>query len=134
MLGMQMIGNIVFAASLLAMCAALTGCVHADGPYNQPSQEKLRLESKVPQAYAVQVADKAEVPVGADGRVVVEIPRLQRRHKTYLFGVAKVSESSPEDVAAIALKKEGRTVRKLSLNDLKGLPTDGEGYKLLKVE
>lgn len=129
-----MMRNIAFTASLLAVCAALAGCVHADGPYNQPSKEKLRLESKVPQAYAVQVADRAEVPVGADGRVVVEIPRLQRRHTTYLFGVAKVSESSPEDMAAIALKKEGRTVRKLSLNDLKGLPTDGEGYKLLKVE
>jgi hypothetical protein len=134
MLGMQMMRNIAFTANLLAVCAALAGCVHADGPYNQPSHEKLRLESKVPQAYAVQVADRAEVPVGADGRVVVEIPRLQRRHTTYLFGVAKVSESSPEEMAAIALKKEGRTVRKLSLNDLKGLPTDGEGYKLLKVE
>lgn len=134
MLGVQMMRNIDLTVSLLAMCAALAGCVHTDGPYNQPSQEKLRLESKVPQAYAVQVADRAEVPVGADGRVVVEIPRLQRRHGTYLFGVAKVSESSPEDMAGIALKKEGRTVRKLSLNDLKGLPTDGDGYKLLKVE
>ncbi len=123
-----------FTTSLLAVCAALAGCVHADGPYNQPSQEKLRLESKAPHAYTVQVADKAEVPVGADGRVVVEIPRLQRAHKTYLFGVAKISESSAEDVAAIALKKDGRTARKFSLNDLKGLPTDSEGYRVLKVE
>jgi len=125
---------VTFTTSLIAVCVALTGCVHADGPYNQPSQEKLQLESKAPQAYTVQVADKAEVPVGADGRVVVEIPRLQRSHKTYLFGVAKVGESSPEDVAAIALKKDGRTVRTLSLNDLKHFPTDSEGYRVLKVE
>ena len=129
-----MMRNITFTASLVAACAALAGCVHTDGPYNPPSQERLRLESKVPQTYAVQVADGAEVPVAADGRVVVEIPRLQRRHAAYLFGVAKVSESSPEDMPAIALKKEGRTVRKFSLNDLKKLQTDGEGYKLLKVE
>lgn len=124
----------VFTTILLVVCAALAGCVHADGPYNQPSQEKLRLESKAPKAYTVQVADKAEVPVGADGRIVIEIPRLQRSHKTYLFGIAKVGESSTEDVAAIALKKDGRTVRKLSLNDLKHFPTDSEGYRVLKVD
>jgi hypothetical protein len=131
---MKMMRYMAFTTGLLAVCASLTGCVHADGPYNQPSQEKLRLESKTPQAYTVQVADKGEVPVGAEGRVVVEIPRLQRGHTTYLFGVAKVSESRPEDVATVALKKKGRTVRKLSLSDIKELPTDGEGYKLVKVE
>ena len=123
-----------FATGLLAVCATLSGCVHADGPYNQPSQEKLRLESKAPQTYSVQVADKTEVPVATDGRVIVEVPRIQRGHTTYLFGVAKVSESAPENVAAIILKKDGRTVRKFSLNDLKTFPTDSEGYRLLKVE
>ena len=116
---------------LLAVCASFMGCVHADGPYNKPSQEKLRLESKTPQAYTVQVANK-NVPVGADGRVVVDVPRLQRGHTTYLFGVAKVSESSPEGVAAVSLKKDGRTIRKLSLNDLKELPADSEGYRLFE--
>lgn len=129
-----MMRSLALNACLLALCAALIGCVHADGPYNQPSQEKLRMESKTPQTYTVQVADKAEVPVGADGRIVVKIPRIQRGHTTYLFGIAKVSESSPENVAAITLKKDGRTVRKFSLNDLKHFPTDSEGYRVLIIE
>jgi hypothetical protein len=124
----------VSIACLLAVCAAATGCVVADGPYNQPSRVKLHLESPTPQAYTVHVASNAAFPVGADGRVVVDVPRLERGHATYLLGVAKVSQSSPYDIAAIDLKEGGKTVRKLSLNDLKKLPTDSEGYTLVKPE
>jgi hypothetical protein len=85
-------------------------------------------------SYTVQVASRVDFPVGADGRVVVDVPRLERQHATYLFGVAKVSESSAYDIPAIDLKKGGRTVRKLSLNDLKKLPADSEGYSLVKLE
>lgn len=125
---------LAFTVSQLVVCAAFVSCVHVDGPYNQPLHQKLRLESRSPQEYAVQVADMPEIPVRADGHVVVEIPPLRRGHKTYFLGVLKVSESLPEDIAAIAVKKGGRTVRKLSLKDLKQLPTDREGYKLLKVD
>jgi hypothetical protein len=119
---------------LLVVCTAMIGCIHADGAYNQPSREKLRVESPTPEAYAVQVADEAAVTVSADGRVVVDIPHLGRGHATYLLGVAKLSISSAYDIAAVHLRKAGRTVRKFSLNDLKRLPTDSEGYRILKVE
>jgi hypothetical protein len=124
----------VAIACLLGVCGAAAGCVVADGPYNQPSRVKLHLESPTPQVYTVQVASDAAFPVGTDGRVVVKVPRLERGHATYMFGVAKVSESSPYDIVAIDLKEGGRTVRKLSLNDLKKLPTDSEGCTLVKPE
>jgi hypothetical protein len=123
-----------FVASILVLCATLMGCVHADLPYNEPSQQKPRLDSPTPQAYTVQVADKAEAPVGTDGRVNVDVPRIGRGHKTYLFGVAKVNERFAEDIPAISVKRNGRTVRKLSLNELERLPPDSEGYRFVKVE
>lgn len=123
-----------FILCLLIVCAALAGCIHADLPYNEPSQQKVRLDSQTPQAYTVQVADKAETPVGSDGRVIVDVPRVGRGYKTYLFGVAKVNERSAEDIPAISVKRNGSTVRKLSLSELKGLPSDSEGYRLVKVE
>jgi hypothetical protein len=129
----ELVRRTTLLASLMVVCIALMGCVHADGPYNQPSQEKLRLKSLAPQTYTVQVANEPEFTVGADGRVVVDIPRLERGHKTYLLG-SKVGESSAEDVTAVCVKKAGRTIRKLSINDLKKLPTDSEGYRVLKVE
>jgi hypothetical protein len=131
---MPVIRHSGFLGSLIAGCVALSGCVYADGPYNEPSQERLKLESRSPQAYTVQVANKVDIPVSADGRIILNVPRFQRAHKTYLFGVAKVRDSSPEDTPAISLKKEGRTVRKFSLNDLKKLPMDSDGYRLIRVE
>ena len=123
-----------FIACILMLCAAVAGCVIADLPYNEPTQQKLRLDSRTPEAYKVQVADKAEVPVGTDGRIIVDVPRIGRGHKTYLFGFAKVNERSAEDIPAISVKRNGRTVRKLSLGELKMLPSDSEGYRLVKPE
>jgi|ERR1700722_16425540 len=120
-------------ASILVICATLAGCVCADRPYNEPSQQKLQLESRTPQVYMVQVVGKADVPFGADGRVVLDVPRIGRGHATYLLGI-KVSERSAEDIPAIVVKRNKRTVRKLSLSELKGLSTDSEGYSVVKVE
>jgi hypothetical protein len=131
---MQMKRYLAFSVSQLLVCAAFVSCVHVDGPYNEPLQQKVRLECRSPEEYALQVGDMPKIPVPADGRVVVDIPSLLRGHKLYLLRVLKVSGSSPEDVAIIAVQKEGRTVRKLSLRDLKELPIDREGYKVLRVD
>lgn len=90
--------------------------------------------SATPQNYVVQVADKADSPVGADGKIAVNVPPLERGCATYLFGVVKVKDGSPYDVPAIHVKKDGHVVRKLSLNDLKKMPTDSEGYQLIKLK
>lgn len=121
-------------ASSLILCACLCGCVTALHPYNQPSKEKLRLQSAMPEQYTVRVAENTDFQVAPDGRVIVDVPQLERGCATYLFGVMKVKDSSSEDVPAIHLKKGGRTVRKLSLNDIAKLPVDDEGYHLVKVK
>ncbi|HEV2248646.1 MAG TPA: hypothetical protein VGW37_18525 [Terriglobia bacterium] len=128
------VGHLVRVITLLTPCATLVGCVHSDLPYNERSQQRLRLDSRTPEAYTVQAADKAETPVGADGRVIVDVPQIGRGHKTYLFGVAKVKERSAEDNPAVSVKRNGRTVRKLSLSELSRLSPDSEGYRLVKVE
>ncbi len=124
----------VLISSLMALSALLCGCVNALRPDNQPSQEKLHLQSPTPQEYSIRVADKTDYPVRADGRVTVDVPRLERGCATYLFGVVKVKDGSPYNVPAIHLNKNNRTIRKLSLNDLAKLPVDEEGYHLVKVE
>ena len=120
--------------SLVVLLALVSGCVNALRPYNQPSQQKLRVQSPTPQKYIVRVADKLDYPVAADGRVTVGIPQLERGCAMYLFGVVKVKDSSPYDVRAIHLKKDNRTVRELSLKELAKLPVDEQGHHLVKVE
>ena len=119
---------------LVLIALVLAGCVRALRPYNQPSKEKLRLDSPNAWEYAVQVADQPSLAVPADGRVVVDVPRLERGCATYLFGVVKVSDSSPCDLKAIQLKKGGRVVARLSLHDLEKLPVDEQGFRVVRVK
>lgn len=121
-------------AVLLIFTGFLAGCVYALRPYNQPSQEKIRVQSPVPQKYTLQVANTTNYPVAADGRVTIDVPQLQRGCATYLFGVVKVKDGSPYNFPAIHLNISGRTIRKLSLNDLAKLPVDEQGYHLVKVD
>jgi len=109
----------------------LTGCVLALRPYNTPSQQKLAIRTPTPTNCVVQVADARTFPVGADGRVTFEVPRLPRGCDTYLFGVIKIGDGSPENVRAIHVWRNGKIVRKLSLAQLGKLPVDAGGYHIL---
>ena len=121
------------AAIQFALCTALCGCVTALHPYNQPSQKKLRLMSPAPQHLAVRVATGDAYPVGSDGRVTVNVPRLERGCAVYLFGFIKVKDCRAEDVQAIHIRRDARTVRRMSLNDIDQLPVDAAGYHLVRV-
>jgi hypothetical protein len=119
------------AISSLSTLLLLTGCVHALRPYNTPSQQKLHVQTASPTNCTIRVADAESFPVSADGRVVFDVPRLPRGCDVYLFGVVKIGEGSPESVPAIHVLRDGKVVRKLSLQKLGKLPTDGEGYHIV---
>ena len=126
--------RLILVAVFFVCCFCLSGCKHVLHPYNQPSQEKVCIRSEARQQYTIEVADKSVYQVPLNGRVVVEVPRLQRGCATYLFGILKVSDSSSYDAVAIRLKKDGRSVRELSLNDLLKLPVDEAGYRVITVK
>ena len=109
----------------------LTGCVLALRPYNTPSQQDLLVRTSTPTNYVVRVADAQMFPVAADGHVTFDVPRLPRGCDTYLFGVVKIGDGSPENVRAIHVLRDGKIVRKLSLTQLGRLPVDTEGYHIL---
>lgn len=118
---------------LLSCCVLVSGCAKALLISNTPSQEKLRVLSANAEKYTITVAEKTVYPVPRDGRVSMEIPRLPSGDATYVLGV-KMASASSYDVPAIHLKRDGRTVRKISLNDVAKLPVDDQGYRVLKVE
>jgi hypothetical protein len=109
----------------------MAGCVHALRPYNTPSQQKLHVRAASPTNCVVRVADEESFPVAADGRVTFHVPCLPRGCDTYVFGVVKISDGSPEKVPAIHVLRDGKIVRKLSLAKLGKLPVDAEGYHIL---
>ena len=109
----------------------LTGCVDALRPYNTPSQQKLDVQASSPTNCVIRVANEQTFPVAADGRVTFDVPRLPRGCDTYLLGVVKIGDGSPENVQAIHVLRDGKIIRKLSLIQIGTLPTDAEGYHIL---
>ena len=112
----------------------MTGCVKALRQYNTPSQQKLHVQAASPTNCVVRVADEKSFPVAVDGRVTFDVPRLPRGCDTYLFGVVKIGDGSPENVPAIHVLRDGKIVRKLSLTKLGKLPVDAEGYHILVLK
>ena len=112
----------------------MSGCVYALRPSNAPSQQALHIEAAEPAVYAIRIGEAQPQPVHPDGRVAFEVPRLQSGCAVYAFGLVKVDDHRSEDVAAIQVLREGRVVRRLSLNQISKLPTDAEGSPLLKMK
>ena len=118
---------------VVAVALCLSGCVHALHAYNTPGQEKLHVVSARDGQYAVRIKDHAETMVPPDGRVLVDVPTLPRGCSVYLFGFIKVSDGSPERVRAIQVLRDGKVVRRLSLQTIHDLPLDSDGYRVVTL-
>jgi hypothetical protein len=126
---------VILVALGLLFLTFTNGCIMMNqcGPYNAPSEEKLRVQSSKPEEYTVQVDGKNTFNIAADGRVVIDVPRLSRTGTLYVL-LIPVSKSNPYKERSIYLEKNNRIKRKLSLNDIGRLPVDQDGYHLLKVK
>ena len=122
-----------------ALVASLCGCTYSLHPSNTPSEQSLKIVSEAPQKYLVRVDgspgdEHKDYPVGSDGIVRFRVPQLPRGCAVRLFGVIKVADNKSEDVRAIQLIKDGKTVRKLSLNDITKLPVGTNGVREVRIK
>jgi len=117
----------------IALPTGLTGCVYALHAYNQPGPERLHLVSKRSGTVLIRVAGHDETLVPADGRVEINVPRLPRGCSVNLFGLIKMGDGSPERVRAIHVVRDGKVVRKLSLDNIHELPLEPDGYRKLTL-
>lgn len=120
---------------LTATLLTLFGCEYRLPPPVPPAQRQLRLIASSPERYAVTVnfGSPTTYQVPRDGRVLVTVPAYHTCG-VYLFGVLKVrSENAPFKEWKISFSREGKIVRKLSLQDVNDLPTDNAGYHLLRI-
>ena len=109
------------------------GCTYALQAYNRPGPEKLQIITTRTGQHVVRIENRGDTPVGADGRVVVDVPTLPRGCSPYLFGVIKIGDGSPEGLSAIHVLRDGKVVRKLSLKEIHALPMDDDGYRIVKL-
>ncbi|MEO7299851.1 MAG: hypothetical protein ABI042_14890 [Verrucomicrobiota bacterium] len=129
------------AAYLLALSIIFLfcGCVNSLHPYNTPSDQTLKIVSPTPQQYVLKVNDalnglSKHYEVGSDGIVNFHVPSLPRGCAVRFLDVIKIADHRLEDVQAIELVKDGKSVRKLSLDDIAKLELDPNGIPRLKAK
>jgi hypothetical protein len=122
---------------LLAMplLLILSGCAYRLPPYLPPSQERIRVAASAPEHYVLTAdfggATTYNVP--HDGRVLIGVPGY-RTCGVYLFNAVKIrGENQPLSDWSVALLRNGKVVRKLSLNRVRELPIDQADYHVLSV-
>jgi hypothetical protein len=128
--------SLISLGACLAILLPSLGCAYALPAPNPPSSERVRIVATSPDAYVLHVdaVRSVDYQVPTDGRVTLTIPAYRHGCSVYLFTLMKVSNGNdPLKEWALRVSANGGDVRKLSLWQLSKLPTDPEGYRLIKV-
>lgn len=122
------------AAAVLGGVSALVGCALALPAYNQPFEERVIVISPSPQGVRVWIdgSRQESIQVPADGRTVLRFPVLPRECSTYLFGL-RIKDRSVEARKLVEFVRDGRVIKKVSVNDLRALSVDSAGYHELEL-
>ena len=123
---------------LIIAAVGLTGCGTACGPIRTVPPQRLALGRASPDTYVIRVQPKTgaclETPVPATGRVIFAVPVTSRASTVFCFWIPVYSYPPPEKLRVIRLMRGGKTLRKLSAQDIGKLPTDADGYHLLRLD
>lgn len=129
--------NFVAITLGLATAFALQSCMYAMPAPTPPSQEQVRIETKNPQNYVLELQARSvnDYKIPNDGRVTLQIPSRRSTCRVYLFGVMKVGGGNdPAQAWRIVILENGKTVRTWPLEGLYKLAPDASGYRTLKLD
>jgi len=147
--------KIVYLMAAAAVVLSCSGCAYRLYAPIPSSQERVRIVTKTPDLYVLHIAERvttlrkpavrnalptdvahvANYQVPSDGRVTVRIPSFRPNCGVYLFNRIKVGGGGHDALKTwdISIAYGGRTLRRLSLKQLRDLPADSNGYRLLKT-
>ena len=128
--------RVLHIIACLATALQSLGCAYVMTAPTPPSQERIRIVAKAPEAYVVHVeaGRSVDYQVPPDGRLTLAVPAYRRACSVYLFNAVKVSDGGdPLKGWAVEVNASGKAVRRLSFRQLTKLATDSDGYRLLKV-
>ena len=121
-------------AAVLAAALVANGCLLALPRHNTPFSEKLVVVARDASAISVQIEGNGQEAssVPEDGRLVLEFPVLPRECSAFVLGV-RVTDRSVEARKIIHFLRDGRVVKTLSVNQLRRLPVDEQGFHRVTV-
>jgi hypothetical protein len=120
----------------LMLILTLAGCAYALHPVTLPTQVRLKVIAKSPEAYGVhlRINGAHDYRVPADGRLTLDVPAYRAPCTVYLFGMFKLpNHLDPYTAKTLDVFASGKTARQLSLQKISALPLDADGYHLLKL-
>jgi hypothetical protein len=127
--------RIALVAFLACLISIMSACAYRLPPFVPPTTELVKIVATVPEQYVVNanMGEATSLNVPHDGRVSITVPPY-RSCGVYLFNIIKVRQVNvlPKEWA-ITVSRDRETVRKVSLSKLRKLPTDQDGYRILKI-
>lgn len=147
--------NWYFVFALAAFVASSEACAYRLYAPVPPSEERVRLVARNPNRYVlhieeveptvpkskasgaphVHVARVANYQIPTDGQVTIRIPSYRPNCGVYLFNVIRVGGAGDDALKLweVSILSGVRAVRVLSLKQVRDLPTDEAGYRMLKI-
>ena len=128
--------NFAGTVFLIGTALALSSCAYRLPAFVPPSQELIRISANAPEQYAVQVntGTMADYDVPHDGRLKIGVPPYRPSCGVYLFNEIKVGGYGDQLKSwSLSIRRNGKTLRNLSLRDMQKFPTDEAGYHIVKM-
>lgn len=128
--------NCAVTVSLLGAVLIQAGCAYRLYAAVPPSHGLIRVVADSPEQYSVEVSTRSvkQYEVPHDGRVAIDIPSYRFPCGVYLFDAIKVGGySDPLKNWIVSVTRNGKTVRKQSLQAIQKSPTDEGGYHIVRI-
>jgi len=129
--GRDMAGALVLVSMLMS-----AGCAYRLPVFRPPFQQQIKVVARNPENYVLRlgIIEPHDYHVPGDGRVTLDIPSYRAACSGYLIDKILVRPGAdPFSKKRIDVVVGGKITRQLSLKDISRLPTDSEGYHLLRV-
>jgi len=111
------------------------GCSYAYPTPSPPSQERLRIVAASPERYTLRLnfGRSQDLPVPPDGKLTVPIPAFSRGCTVHFLGIKTSNGYDPLKEWTLTVNAAGKAISSLTLRQVARLPTDANGFRILKL-
>jgi hypothetical protein len=129
------VARVCALVSVTCLVAGSVGCSFALPVPSPPTQERVRVLAASPERYTLRLnsSRSQDFPVSPDGKVTLDVPPFRRGCTVHFLGIKTSDGYDPLKKWTVTVNAAGKTVRSISLSQVAKLPTDAEGFRMLKV-
>jgi hypothetical protein len=111
------------------------GCSYALSYPSPPSQERVRVLAASPERYVLRLTSSRsqDFPVPPDGKVTLDVPSFLRGCTVHFLGIKTSDGYDPLKKWTLTANAAGKNMVSLTLSQVSKLPTDADGFRLLRL-